>query len=201
MKWINPREQLPELGQLIWILTIENRLDPEKPGLLPCCTITTAEVKKNYNYETLYAADTDRKGHAYGPEKEFYKWMHYTDGSCDHDEERFDSELIVAWAPFNESDLPSWDSISVEESKAILNANEEYKKAVQILEQNKRIEEAAKGQMYFIHLADEKPLRSGIYVVATKNHTALSMYDASSEHPWIVNGEPVIAWYPVPSHY
>ena len=192
MKWINPREQLPVKDQLIWIIFNIHKEGDRGPYFGAECRIAKISVRK---YGILCAEEITHKGQE-GYPRYFGSWSpedYYVD--AEH------YNIIYAWAPFDKSDLPTWDYLTEEESKQMITSGDEYKQQLGIDEQNKKIEEATKGQMSFIHLADEKPLRSGMYVVATKNCTALSMYDASLDHPWIVNGEPVIAWYPVPSHY
>jgi hypothetical protein len=206
MNWINPRDKLPEPGQLIWCLFIENR-EGERCGL-PSAMITIGEAKKD-RYGVTFVAEITHKGYP-NYSKRFFDWWHFDQsekepGTNEHIYKGFssidDSDNIVAWIPFKE--LPEWDYIGIEESIAIISKTEEYKKGVEH-DKTERIIERATGNTnrWFIYLKEAKPTEKGCYVVANKNGVWLSNFDPSEKEKWLApNGEPVIVWYPIPNSY
>lgn len=183
MKWINPREELPNKNELVWILIIENR-EGYRCGM-PSAKCLIAECHED-KYGILFAQEIGHKGYpAYS--YYFYQWKHYyPEDNC-----RFD-EMITAWAPYN--GLPTWENINSSESKEIILKKDSYHKQL-------TIEKNIKNENYFIRLEEAKP-KNGVYVVATANGVFLSRYDSKLCDPWIApNGEDIIAWYPIPTHY
>lgn len=193
MKWINPRDKLPESGQLIWILVIENK-EGDRVGL-PSASLHIAEAGTD-KYGMMFAQRINYKGYPY-ESFYFYEWWgpKENDDDCRWDfQTHDDDQMITAWIPYNK-DLPEWNFIDIDESKKIMSINEKHKTLVDLAK-------ATKDNYYFIHLDDHLPLKDGVYVVANKNGVWLSKYEVATCKPWIApNGEPVEGWYPVPNHY
>ncbi len=113
MNWINPRDRLPEVGQLFWALCIENRENEYQSGAMPCANIEICEAIRSV-FGDINGVVINHKGYQGGPLKYFYDWDYdeneNSSRTCTDREER-----IVAWLPY--IGLPSWNQLSVEESK------------------------------------------------------------------------------------
>lgn len=205
MNWINPRKKLPEEGQIIWCLFIRNR-EGERCGL-PSAKITLCEAKKD-RYNVVFVDEITHKGYS-NYTRHFYDWWHWDQSDKEPGtnetiykgfSERDDEINIVAWIPFE--GLPSWDYINIEESIEIISKTEEYKRGVEFDKTQRIIEKAQGDSNRFIYLSDCRPTEKGCYVITNKNGIWLSIFDPSLNEKWIApNGEPVIAWYPIPQSY
>lgn len=196
MKWINPREKLPEDDQLVWIIGVQNRSE-EKMGY-PAAEIKIGKAIRN-KYGITEVHEINHKGYEYG-ERYFFNWTYWMD-SEDRGSIPYTESLIDAWMPFFDKDLPTWQYIDTYESMEIINKYPSYLKQLEIKKIEKLEEEATKGQKHFIHIRDEMPIIPGVYVAANKEGVWLLKYDSSC-NPWIApNGNPVEAWYPVPEGY
>lgn len=201
MNWINPREILPESGQVIWILNIETRQGEGTAGNLPCARIRIAQAAQD-DYGVIFAKEVTHKGYSQYSRHFFEWWHYYQEDTIDGDQiyTGFDSEkTITAWMPY--IGLPKWDIIGIEESKEIIQQMDSYKKAIENkkhqIEIDKHIEVPS-----FISLHDHPPVKNGSYVVVTKKGVSLLGYDISFEKKWFSpEGDAVIAWYPIPDHY
>ncbi len=200
MKWVNARKKLPEEGQLIWCLQIENR-QGDRSGL-PAANMYIAQACKD-RYGVMYAQEISHKGYtAY--DKHFYEWWHWDQSEKEPGRDQiynhFSSDCMIdAWMPFE--DLPDWVCINVDESIEIITKLDSYKEGVEY-DKTKRVIDEAVDSPYFILLGDKRPVEDGIYVVANKDGIWLSRYETKLKGKWLApNGKEVEAWYPIPSHY
>lgn len=200
MKWINPREQLPEEDQLIWILRIENRKG-ERLGD-PSAQICIARAKTSWH--VMEAAEINHKGmEAYS--KYFYEIYHLAkcmckikyNKLCEHDNwgnTHSDEDMIDAWAPYQGNEIPDWSFITYQESKELLLKNAEYLR-------RHKIRNSTPGYT-FIGEDECRPDHNQVCAVANKYGIYLCRYDEKATDPWMSpNGYPVEGWFPVPDYY
>lgn len=102
MNWINPRDKLPEIGQLFWALCIEApQTDITYPvsGIVLCLS------------EICQSAPIGRcittRGFPHGSIKTFFNMNENTNP--------YWGETIAAWLPYD--GLPEWSVLSMEDSR------------------------------------------------------------------------------------
>jgi len=201
MKWINPRDKMPQPYQLIYVLV---DLDREHSyGRIAICRAEPYQ-EKNESLDTRFvimeAKALDEKGYGLGTTYYFYEYQ-YDYGMQDIGHSKHsDHEVIVAWAPFE--GFPSWDFIDFAESKKIIESNEIYQENRKIHNSNKKIKLIQDNCSRFIRVEETLPVVDGVYVVANKGGVWLSRYEKKSCNPWYApNGDLVLVWYKIPDVY
>lgn len=217
MEWINPRDSLPKDGDVIWCLVYTGRdyVADEIPVVLKCTAVLDRYGVIQAREYSFSRPHRSRKIH-------FFNWENYKIQREQLLEDYLDSRqqlahlegcLVVAWMPFESLKLPEWGALSRQESVDIIMKLPEIIKEIsklkkrsddwlKIKEHYLALNSATKGNTRFIAVRDRLPRDKGVFVVVNKGGTWLSQYDPDLKGTWYApNGNPVIAWYPVPSHY
>lgn len=197
MNWINPRDKLPEVGDLIWVLIVNNN-DANSPSAECKMAIVITEF-----LNIIKANELNKYGQQSGYDYFFFNWSAAT--FIDSSEDKSCSwEMITAWCPYSDIPIPSWEYLSMEESKAIITSSDDWVSRVKEYKEVtfvKEYLERARKYEQFIDVSDCLPF-DGVYIAANKGGVWLLKYEKDTCNPWTgPNGLPVEAWYPIPRSY
>lgn len=132
MNWINPRDRLPDVGDIVWILRIHARSGSIEPK--PSAVIQICEIEKD-TFGVIIAGVLTHKGTVGGwGQHSFFNYDYYDYWGQSSEKLPLrndpDGEIIIAWAPFE--GLPEWDPMTLEESipvvKRLINESNDVKK-------------------------------------------------------------------------
>jgi hypothetical protein len=174
MKWINPRNRLPEVNDLVWVVTTHNK---------------NATSYKNTNIHIAQTCIDGSSG------ERFVSSFPYGKNIFFYNRNRKPEELIFAWALYEPNKLPEIEHLSEKESLELM------EKDHYMMPYKPSNEAWGSRKLKFIACKDAMPNKNGPYAVVCSKGIGIVHYNGQSNGYWLMpNGmnEKITHWFPLP---
>lgn len=176
MKWINPRNKLPEVNDQVWVITVRDKLKELSPS--------------NVRIEIGITRIDETTG------ERFIETNYFKSRIWFYRQSRNSEVLAIAWALYASNALPNLEPLSAYESEALIAIDP-------CMNANKSSNEAwGSRKLKFIACKDSMPNRNGAYAVVCTKGIGIVHYNGQANGYWMMpNGmnEKITHWFPLPA--
>lgn len=192
MNWKDPRHELPQDEQVIWIWLEEATYYDCDKNVLPHATVKLAQVTNKNDGFTCYAEEINYKGHLIGFPHNFYMYDIERDTVYSGNY----PEPVKAWALWDNEYWPG-KIRSKEECEEFYKNHPFYPRFLMDM----KIKEKDREQP-FISIYDAYPKDKQMCVAVSKEKVWILTYDPSKDNHWVdPMGNAIKAWLPLPQYY